>query len=66
MTLRRLYQPLRPDLDFLFAAVGGEHGIPLSMISALTRLGLDPWEEANRLSSLEKRDATEQLLQLIR
>lgn len=54
MTLRRLYQPLRPDLDFLFAAVGGERdAIPLSMISALTRLGLDPWEEANRLSSLK-------------
>ena len=48
MTLRRSFRPLRPDLDrFLFAAVGDEiDGIPLSMISALTRLGLDPWQEA--------------------
>ena len=54
MTLRRSFRPLRPDLDkFLFATVGDEiDGIPLSMISALTRLGLDPWQEAGRLSSL--------------
>ena len=52
MTLRRSFRPLRSDLDkFLFAAVGDEiDGIPLSMISALTRLGLDPWQEAGRLS----------------
>jgi hypothetical protein len=57
MTLRRSFRPLRPDLDkFLFAAVGDEiDGIPLSMISALTRLGLDPWQEACRLSSLSSR-----------
>ena len=48
MTLRRSCRPLRPDLDkFLFAAVGEEiDGIPLSTISALTRLGLDPRQEA--------------------
>jgi hypothetical protein len=67
MTLRPLFAPLRPDLDaFLFASVGAERdGVPLSMISALTRLGLDPWEEAGRLSTLGKRDAVDQLLQLI-
>jgi hypothetical protein len=67
MTLRRSFQPLRPDLDkFLFAAVGDEiDGVPLSVISALTRLGLDPWEEAGRLSSLSGREATEQLARLI-
>ena len=48
MTLRRSFRPLRTDLDkVLFAAVGEEiDGIPLSTISALTRLGLDPWQEA--------------------
>ena len=58
MTLRRSFQPLRPDLDkFLFAAVADEvDGVPLSVISALTRLGLDPWEEAGRLSSLSRRE----------
>jgi len=50
----------------LFSAVGAEEdGIPLSMVSALTRLGLDPWDEAGRLSSLSKREAVEQLARLI-
>jgi hypothetical protein len=67
MTLREPFRPLRPDLDnFLFAAVGAEkNGVPLSMISALTQLGLDPWEEAGRLSSLGRREAVEQLARLI-
>ena len=39
--------------------------MPLSMVSALTRVGLDPWEEAGRLSSLSKREAVEQLARLI-
>jgi hypothetical protein len=67
MTLRESFRPLRPDLDnFLFATVGTEHeGMPLSMVSALTRVGLDPWEEAGRLSSLGKREAVEQLARLI-
>ena len=65
--MRRLFAPLRPDLDsFLFAAVGEEiDGIPLSMISALTRLGLDPWDEASRLASLGKQEAIEQLARMI-
>lgn len=67
MTLRQSFRPLRPDLDrFLFAQVGNETaGVPLSVISALTRLGLDPWEEAGRLSSLSDREAAEQLARLI-
>jgi hypothetical protein len=67
MALRASFRPLRPDLDrFLFAAVGAEQdGIPLSMVSALTRLGLDPWDEAGRLSSLSQREAVEQLARLI-
>lgn len=67
VSLRHAYQPLRPDLDgFLFSLVGKERGgVPLSMISALTQLGLDPWEEAARLSSLDRREAVEQLARLI-
>lgn len=67
MTLRQSIRPLRPDLDeFLFAQMGNEiEGVPLSVISALTRLGLDPWEEAGRLSSFSNREATEQLARLI-
>ena len=67
MALRPLFAPLRPDLDsFLFAVVGGErNGIPLSTISALTQLDLDPWDEAGRLAGLGKRDAVEQLTGLL-
>lgn len=67
MTLRPPYRPLRPDLDkFLFATVGDEiDGVPLSVVSALVRLGLDPWNEASRLSSLSNREAVEQLARLI-
>jgi hypothetical protein len=39
--------------------------MPLSVISALTRLGLDPWQEAGRLSSLSNREAVEQLERLL-
>jgi len=39
--------------DFLFSEIGEqENGMPMSMVSALTRLGLDPWEEARRLAAL--------------
>src|SRR3954452_24622817 len=67
MALRSIFAPLRPDLDrFLFAVVGEErNGIPLSTISALTQLGLDPWDEAGRLAGLAKRDAVEQLTGLL-
>jgi hypothetical protein len=67
MTLRRSFRPLRPDLDrFLFATIGDEiDGVPLSVISGLTRLGLDPWQEAGRLSSLSNHEAIEQLARLI-
>ena len=37
----------------------------MSVVSALTRLGLDPWQEAGRLSSLSNREAIEQLARLI-
>jgi hypothetical protein len=58
---------LRPDLDnFLFAEIGEEKdGIQLSMISVLTRLGLDPWDEAGRLSALSRPEAGQQLGRLI-
>ena len=67
MTLRGSFRSLGPDLDrFLSATVGDEiDGVPLSVVSALIRLGLDPWQEAGRLSSLSNREAIEQLARLI-
>lgn len=45
--------------DFLYAIIGEEeNGAELSVISALARLDLDPWEEAARLSGLNKEAAT--------
>jgi hypothetical protein len=62
--------PLRPEYslghsdfnDFLFAFVGEESGgQQLTVLSALARLGLDPWGEAARLSELPKEAATDAL-----
>lgn len=66
-TLRQSIRPLRRDLDqFLFASVGEEvDGVPLSIVSTFARLGLDPWEEAGRLSALGDQEAAEQLARLI-
>ena len=48
--------------DFLFAIIGEEKsGIQLTVLSALTRLGLDPWAEAARLSELTRESAASAL-----
>src|ERR1700719_4267178 len=67
MSLRRAYAPMLPEFDsFLFASVGEEvDGVPLSVLSALTRLGLDPRDEAARLSHLTKEAAADQLARMI-
>lgn len=67
MTLRRAYAPMLPEFDaFLFASVGEEvDGVPLSVLSALSRLGLDPWDEAARLAHLTKESAADQLARMI-
>ena len=67
MGLSARFSLLHSDLnDFLFAPVGEEeNGITLSVVSGLTRLGLDPWEEAARLTPLPKARAAEVLATLI-
>jgi hypothetical protein len=67
MALSARFSLLHSDLnDFLFASVGEEqNGVTLSVVSALTRLGLDPWEEAARLTPLPKARAAEALAKLI-
>jgi len=48
--------------DFLFAFVGEEeNGVELTVLSALARLGLDPWGEAANLSKLTREAATSAL-----
>ena len=56
MTLPTNFSLLHSELnEFLFAPLGDEeNGVPLSVLSALTRLDMDPWAEAARLSALPK------------
>jgi hypothetical protein len=67
VTLRRAYAPMLPEFDaFLFASVGEEvDGMPLSVLSALSRLDLDPRDEAARLAHLTKEAAADQLARMI-
>ena len=67
MALPVRFSLLHSDLNgFLFAAVGEqENGMPLNVVSGLTRLGLDPWEEAARLAVLPKAQAAEKLAPII-
>lgn len=67
MALRNAYAPVLPEMDrFLFASVGEEEkGIPLSVLSALARLGLDPRNEAARLSHLTSKAAASRLGRLL-
>jgi len=63
MTLRSEYAlGHSPYNAFLFAAVGEEQiGGPLTVLTALTRLGFDPWQEAARLSDLPRETAARAL-----
>ena len=67
MTLPRAYAPTLPEFDaFLFASVGEEvDGAPLSVLSVLARLGLDPRDEATRLARLTREAAADQLARMI-
>ena len=57
----------RPEFDaFLYASIGAaKDDMPLSVLSALARLNVDPWEEAAELSELGKIPAAQRLAALI-
>lgn len=66
MTLRSPYVMNSEFDDFLYAAICGEtdgpvdaqtDGMPTTVISALARLDIDPWQEAARLADLPKERA---------
>jgi hypothetical protein len=52
--------------DFLFAPIGEDrNGILLSVLSALARLDVDPWQEAAELARLPGETGTQRLASLI-
>jgi hypothetical protein len=57
----------RPEFnDFLYAPVGADRSeMPLSVLSALSRLDVDPWQEAAELAELPPDTATKRLVSLL-
>jgi len=54
---------LRKDFDeFLFAPAGQDpDGMPVTLLTVLARLGVDPWEEAADLAHLSRETALQRL-----
>jgi hypothetical protein len=67
VTRAALLSDLASDFDdFLFAPIREDKsGMPLSVVSALARLDVDPWEEAARLAAMPGEAATQRLSALI-
>jgi hypothetical protein len=67
MTRSALVSPLGSEFDdFLFAQIGEDrNGVLVSVLSALARLDIDPWEEAAELAELPEETATRKLSSLI-
>jgi len=58
---------IRSEFDeFLYAPIEeGSHGTLLSVLSALARLDIDPWQEAGDLTHMSRERATQRLASLI-
>lgn len=67
MTVRTWNSGQNPQFDgFLFAPIGDDrNGARVSVLSALARLGVDPWQEAQKLAGLPNEFARERLDALI-
>ncbi len=61
------FSTLGSEFDaFLFAAIGEDrNGMPLSVVSALARMDLDPWHEAASLAGVSVEMATGKLISLL-
>jgi hypothetical protein len=61
-TLPPAFSLLRSEFgDFLYARIGAEDGPPLTVLSAFTRKGIDPWQEAAKLQNLPREAARRHL-----
>jgi hypothetical protein len=60
-------ESLRTDLnEFLFSPIANDgNGLHLTMLSALARSGVDPWDEAARLAALPRDTATQKVVQML-
>jgi len=67
VTMDNRSAPIRPGFsDFLAEPVGREkNGMQLSLLSALTRLGFDPWEEAASLARMPRAAAAKALTAML-
>ena len=67
MTSSAAVSVLGPEFnDFLFALIDEDkNGVPLSVLSALTRLQVDPWQEAAKLVHLPEETAIQRMASLI-
>jgi hypothetical protein len=63
MTRRTSLSVLASEFDnFLFAPIGDDQNdMPVSVLSALARLNIDPWKEAAELAQLPRETATQRL-----
>jgi hypothetical protein len=61
------FSTLASEFDaFLYAAIGEDrNGMPLSVVSALARMDLDPWHEAAGLAAVSVETATGKLTSLL-
>ncbi len=66
-TLPAAFSLLKSEFnDFLFAAIGEEDNhSSLTLLSALSRQGIDPWLQADRLNRLPRETAAQRLAQII-
>jgi hypothetical protein len=67
MTTSALDSYITPQFDdFLFARINEDsEATPLSVLSVLARLGVDPWEEAAKLAQLPRVSAAKRLVEFI-
>jgi len=67
MTRSASVSRLRSEFDdFLFAPIGSQkNGMPLSVLSALARLDVDPWAEAAKFARMSAEAATDKMASLI-
>lgn len=51
---------------FLFAPIGDQTGMPVSVVTMLARLNIDPWHEAARLAALAPEAATQNVAAMLK